>query len=91
MRVLRRPDQHVALGVVIVLFGLGLVLVTTGLIRAGVGVMAGALWLGAAIRTFAPVQRQGILAVRSRTIDLAALVGLAAALTVLAIVIPVRE
>lgn len=91
MRLLRRPDQHVALGAVLAVLACGLVLVIADLTRLGVAVMAAALWLAAGLRRFAPPSRQGILAVRSRRLDLSALIGLAVALTVLAIVIPVRE
>ena len=91
MRVLRQPDQHVALAAVLGVLFAGLALVVFEHTRFGVGVMAAALWLAGGLRAFAPIRRQGILAVRSRSLDVAALVGLALALTVLALVIPVRE
>lgn len=91
MKVLRRPDQHLALGSVLAVVVLGLALVVMDYTRLGVGTMAAALWLACALRTFAPATRQGILAVRSRRLDIPALAALALALTVLAIVIPVRE
>lgn len=91
MTLLRRPDQHVALAGVLVVLAGGVALVVRDYTRLGVAVMAAALWLAAGLRWFAPRSWQGILAVRSRRLDLSALLALALALTVLAIVIPVRE
>lgn len=91
MKLLRRPDQHLALGTVLGVFVIGLALVVWDGTRVGVALMAAALWLAAGLRRFAPAARQGILAVRSRRLDVAALVALALALTVLAVAIPVRE
>jgi hypothetical protein len=89
--ILRRPDQHVALlSVLLVLFA-GLVVVMTGHLRIGVGIMAGAVWLAAALRALVPAARIGLLAVRSRRLDVLTLLPLALALSVLAVVVPVPD
>jgi hypothetical protein len=56
--------------------------------RKGMLVMAAALLLAAALRLLLPAGRAGLLVVRSRPLDVAALASLGAALAVLATVIP---
>lgn len=90
MTLLRKPDQHRALLAVIGLFALGLGVVTWGPIRLGLAVMAGALWLAAALRVALPASSIGLLAVRSKRLDVLTTTSLALALSVLAIVLPVR-
>jgi hypothetical protein len=89
--ILRRPDQHVALLSVLVVLVAGLVVVLTGHLRIGVGVMAGAVWLAAALRALVPAAMIGLLAVRSRRLDVLTLLPLALGLSVLAVIVPVPD
>jgi hypothetical protein len=89
--ILRRPDQHVALLSVLVILVAGLVVVMTGHLRIGVGVMAGAVWLAAALRALVPATMIGLLAVRSRRLDVLTLLPLALGLSVLALIVPVPD
>jgi hypothetical protein len=89
--ILRRPDQHVALLSVLLVLMAGLVVVMTGNLRIGVGVMAGAVWLAAVLRALVPAAMIGLLAVRSRRMDVLTLLPLAVGLSVLALVVPVPD
>jgi len=67
----------------ILVVGLGLVLVTFGEWRRGL-VIIGLAMIGAALlRLFLPLRRVGLLAVRSRSVDVLLLAGTGLALTVL--------
>jgi hypothetical protein len=89
--ILRRPDQHVALLSVLLVLVVGMAVVLTGNLRMGVGVMAGAVWLAAVLRALMPAAMIGLLAVRSKRLDLLTLAPLALGLSVLAIVVPVPD
>jgi hypothetical protein len=89
--ILRRPDQHVALLSVLLVLVAGLVVVMTGHLRIGVGVMAAAVWLAAGLRALVPAGMIGLLAVRSRRLDVLTLLPLALGLSVLAVVVPVPD
>jgi hypothetical protein len=89
--ILRRPDQHVALLSVLVVLMVGMAVVLTGNLRIGVGIMAGAVWLAAGLRALVPVAMIGLLAVRSRRLDVLTLTPLALGLSVLALVVPVPD
>ena len=73
---------------VLLLVAAGLLVVTVGHWRIGVMVMGLALLGGAALRILVPLRRVGFLAVRSRTIDVALLVGVGLLVVVLAVVTP---
>ncbi len=62
---------------------MGLVLVTFGYWRRGLVVIGLALMGAALLRLFLPVRRVGLLAVRSRSVDVLMLAGTGLALTVL--------
>jgi hypothetical protein len=67
----------------ILVVGLGLVLVTFGYWRRGLVVIGLALMGTALLRLLLPVRRVGLLAVRSRSVDVLMLAGTGLALTVL--------
>jgi len=67
----------------IVAVGAGLVLVTFGYWRRGLVVIGLALIGAALLRLFLPLRRVGLLAVRSRSVDVLLLAGTGLALTVL--------
>jgi hypothetical protein len=90
MPLLRRPGQHVALAAVLAVLAVGMVIVALGHVRQGVGTLALAVWLGAGLRGLLPAGRIGLLAVRTRRLDLLVLMPLATALSVLAVILPVR-
>jgi hypothetical protein len=69
---------------VLVLAALGLVIVGTDHWARGTVILAAALLLGAGLRLALPERRAGLLVVRSRTFDVAALTGVAAAMVVIA-------
>jgi hypothetical protein len=89
--ILRRPDQHVALLSVLLLVMIGMGVVLMGQLRIGIGVMSCAVWLAAGLRALAPTSVIGLLAVRSRRLDVLTLVPLALGLSVLAFVVPVPD
>jgi len=74
--------------VVLAVTAVGLVLSATGSWRTGPVVVAMALGLAAGMRLVLPTSAAGWLVVRGRSFDVAFLLGLAAALVVLAISIP---
>ena len=67
----------------ILVVGAGLVLVTFGYWRRGLIVIGLALIGAALLRLFLPLRRVGLLAVRSRSVDVLLLAGTGLALTVL--------
>ena len=67
----------------ILVVGVGLVLVTFGAWRSGLVVVGLALVGAALLRLFLPLRRVGLLAVRSRWVDVLLLAGAGLALTVL--------
>ena len=67
----------------ILVVGVGLVLVTFGYWRRGLVVIGLALMGTALLRLLLPVRRVGLLAVRSRSVDVLMLAGTGLALTVL--------
>jgi len=67
----------------ILVVGAGLVLVTFGYWRRGLVVIGLALIGAALLRLFLPLRRVGLLAVRSRSVDVLLLAGTGLALTVL--------
>jgi hypothetical protein len=69
---------------VLVLVALGLVIVATDHWARGTVVLAAGMLLGAGLRLALPERRAGLLVVRSRTFDVAALTGVAAAMVVIA-------
>ncbi|MFC3997004.1 DUF3017 domain-containing protein [Nocardiopsis sediminis] len=66
----------------------GIVVVAAAYFKRGPALIAGALLLAAAFRWLLPPEKIGMLAVRSRWIDIATVTGLAFALIVLAWVAP---
>jgi hypothetical protein len=67
----------------ILVVGVGLVLVTFGHWREGLVVIGLAMIGAALLRLFLPLRRVGLLAVRSRSVDVLMLAGAGLALTVL--------
>jgi hypothetical protein len=67
----------------ILVVGVGLVLVTFGAWRSGLVVVGLALVGAAVLRLLLPLRRVGLLAVRSRSVDVLLLAGAGLALTVL--------
>ena len=67
----------------ILVVGVGLVLVTFGHWREGLVVIGLAMIGAALLRLFLPLRRLGLLAVRSRSVDVLMLAGAGLALTVL--------
>ncbi len=67
----------------ILVVGVGLVLVTFGAWRPGLVVVGLALVGAALLRLFLPLRRVGLLAVRSRSVDVLLLAGTGLALTAL--------
>jgi hypothetical protein len=67
----------------ILVVGVGLVLVTFGHWREGLVVIGLAMIGAALLRLFLPLRRVGLLAVRSRSVDVLLLAGAGLALTVL--------
>jgi hypothetical protein len=67
----------------ILVVGVGLVLVTFGHWRQGLVVIGLAMIGAALLRLFLPLRRVGLLAVRSRSVDVLMLAGAGLALTVL--------
>lgn len=62
--------QHVAFATVLAVVALGLVRIVQYHWREGTSVIAGALLLAAGLRAVLPPDRAGLLAIRSRGIDL---------------------
>ncbi len=84
-----RPRRHPwAMLAVLLVAGVGLTLVPLAGFRRGCLVLAVAPLLGALLRALLPSVDAGPLAVRSRGVDVAMLVGLALALSVLAVAVP---
>lgn len=73
--------------VVLVLAG-GLVLTAVGHWRIGAGVLGAAVLLGAALRLVLPARRAGLLVVRTRRLDVAALLALGLGLLLLGSSVP---
>jgi hypothetical protein len=67
----------------ILVVGIGLVLVTFGEWRRGLVIIGLAMVGAALLRLFLPLRRVGLLAVRSRSVDVLLLAGTGLALTVL--------
>ena len=80
------------LGLVLALAAVGLALVSDSgrSVRPGGLVLAGALGLGAVLRTVLPTRRAGLLAVRGRALDCVLLTGGAVLLAVLVLATPPR-
>jgi hypothetical protein len=76
------------LGVVLAGVALGLVVVVLADFRRGVSLIALAVGLGAALRLTLPLRRCGLLAVRSRGLDVAVLLVLALGTLLLGLVVP---
>ncbi len=74
----------------LVLLGLasGLAILSFGDFRIGSIVLGASVLLGAALRTVLTHERAGLLAIRSRPVDLVTMYGLGLALTTLAVVVP---
>lgn len=80
--------EQVPYFIVLATMSAGIVIVGAAYFKRGPALIAGALLLAAAFRSVLGPERTGMLAVRSRWFDVATLVGLAAALIVLAWVAP---
>jgi hypothetical protein len=74
--------------VVIVAVGAGLLLVAAERWRSGLVVMGLAMVLAGLFRLLLPVRRVGFLAVRSRPVDVALMIGVGVAVAVIALAIP---
>lgn len=72
----------------LLVFAVGIVLITMGHWRRGPVVMAAALGLSALLRLVLPVPLAGLLVVRRRWIDVTGMLLLGAAIAVLALVVP---
>ncbi|MFP5218185.1 MAG: DUF3017 domain-containing protein [Actinomycetes bacterium] len=82
------PARQLPLALVIAVVAVGLALGAAGPWRAGAFVIAGGVLLAGALRLALPARRAGLLAVRSRRLDVTLLLGLGAALAVLASSVP---
>jgi hypothetical protein len=76
--------RQLPLLVVLVVTALGLIVVAADHWARGTLILAAALILAAGLRLALPERRAGLLVVRSRTFDVAALTGTAAAMIVIA-------
>jgi uncharacterized membrane protein len=65
-----RLSVHVPFGLVLLLVLIGLLLVALGHWRRGSVLLGIALLLAATLRAVAPQERMGLLAIRSRTVDI---------------------
>ncbi|MCI2419381.1 DUF3017 domain-containing protein [Saccharopolyspora sp. K220] len=65
-----RLSVHVPFGLVLLVVLIGLLLISLGHWRRGSMLLGGALLLGAALRAVVPQERIGLLAIRSRTVDI---------------------
>jgi hypothetical protein len=77
------PLALVLLGLV-----LGLLVLTFYDFRVGSILLGAAVLFGAALRTVLPPERAGLLAIRSRPVDLVTMYGLGIALTTVAVLVP---
>jgi uncharacterized membrane protein YidH (DUF202 family) len=65
-----RLSVHVPFGLVLLLVLIGLLLVALGYWRRGSVLLGVALLLAATLRAVSPKERMGLLAIRSRTVDI---------------------
>lgn len=74
----------------LVLLGLAAALIVLSLVdfRVGSVMLGAAVIFGAALRTVLPHDRAGLLAIRSRPIDLVTMYGLGIAMTTVAVLVP---
>lgn len=73
---------------VLAVLAAGLVIVANHYFRRGTVVFAAGVWLAVLLRVVLPEKRAGMLRVRSRPLDVAALATLATATAVLALAVP---
>jgi Protein of unknown function (DUF3017) len=85
--VYRAVDQW-PLALVLLGVGIGLVVLSFGDFRSGSLIVGGSVVFAAALRTVLTRDRAGLLAVRSRTIDLITVYSLGIAVTALALLVP---
>lgn len=74
--------------VVLVIFIIGMAIAATGHWRRAALLMGGATGLGGLLRLFLPQRICGLLSVRRRWIDVVMMIGMGAAMCVLAFVVP---
>jgi hypothetical protein len=83
---LRLPAETPA-AVVLAIAAIGLLRVATANWREGAVLLGGSLLVGAVLRAVLPVERAGMLAIRSRVIDVLSYTGLGLAVVLLALTI----
>jgi hypothetical protein len=83
-----RLVNEIPVVVVLAIGAVGLLVVAQGYWRRGLLVVAGALLVAALLRLALPTRRAGLLAVRSKAIDVVVLGGFGSAMLLLAAVVP---
>jgi len=83
-----RIPLHAALGVVLLIAGVGFLRVLAEHWREGTGLIGGALLVAAVARIALPDDRAGLLAVRSQAVDVLCYCGFGVLMVVLAATIP---
>ena len=83
---LRLPAETPA-AVVLAIAAIGLLRVATANWREGAVLLGGSLLVGAVLRAVVPLERAGMLAIRSRVIDVLSYTGLGLAVVLLALTI----
>jgi hypothetical protein len=75
------------MGVVLAIAAIGMLRVATANWREGAVLLGGSLLVAAALRAVLPPERAGLLAIRSRVVDVLSYVGLGVAVVLLAVTI----
>jgi len=83
-----RLANEVPVVLVLTLAAAGLIAVSQGFWRRGLGVVAGALLVAAVLRLALPTRRAGLLAVRGKALDVVVLGVFGGAMLLLAAVVP---
>jgi hypothetical protein len=83
----RRWPVHLPFGLVLAVVAIGMVLVALQHWRRGTSVIGGALLLAAALRVVVPQAHAGLIALRSRSVDVLCYSGLGLAIVVVAVTI----
>lgn len=88
-----RPHRHREWPFLLVVAAalVAVVVVASGHVKRGTVALGGALLLAALLRLVLPTRDAGLLAVRSRVLDVLASGGLGAAVVVLAVIVPPRR